>query len=217
MNEVIFGSIRSFSDLGMWLTDVDMGIPEPQRMAITVPGRNGSLDLMPGLVPDTRYNNRKITLTFTMADYQRRWISLFAGIAGRIHGRQTQVIIQPDTGYYWDAFVTVNTAKCDRNKGTVVVNLDAFPYKYKVTETEYSVLAGYGGTIQVCSVSGADVYPSFTADAGGCSVSFDGKTHNLTANTAMIFDDIVFTEGNNEILLTGSSTHVAVRYRERCL
>lgn len=215
MNNVRFGSIKSYTDLGLMLTDVDIATPEPRRVLVDVPGRDGSLDLTSALFPKIKYKNRTIKLEFARADYGRRWISLFSEIVRAIHGKQLQVIIEPDTGYYWDAFCVVDTAKNDRNKGIVNVTLDAYPYKYKVAETSVNVLAAYAGTSVILTNSGMPVKPKFLASSA-VTITYDGKTYNLPANTETIFDDIVLTEFTTELIVTGTGT-VTITYREGIL
>lgn len=215
MNNVGFGSVRSYTDLGLWLTDVDISIPEPRRTVIDVPGRDGVLDLTSALTPRVRYKNRKITLDFAMADYQRRWISLFSAIVTALHGKQVNVVIEPDTDYYWDAFVTVDMAKCDRNKGTVRVVLDAYPYKYKAAETTVTVNASYSGTLVTLTNSQMAVKPRFLASSA-VTITSGSKTYNLPANTETQFDDFILTEPSTEIIVTGTGT-VTITYREGIL
>lgn len=215
MVQVLFGSVRSYDDLGLILTDVDIPVPEPKRTVVEVPGRDGVLDLTGALTSTVRYKNRKIKLTFTMADYQKRWISLFSEIVTQLHGRWFEAAISSDSGYYWDAFCTVDQAKCDRNKGTVVVALDAHPYKYRQTSTEYTVIPATVGKLVTCSNSRMPVVPEFYATGSGVSVSFGDITHTLAASETESFPDIVFEEGDNELIITGSAAYtVTVRYRE---
>lgn len=215
MNEVIFGSVRSYTQFGLWLTDVDIGIPEPRRMTVDVPGRDGILDLAGALYSKAVFKNRKITLDFAMADYQRRWISLFSAIVTAIHARQLQVVIQPDTGYYWDAFATVDFARCDRNKGAVRVVLDAYPYKYKAAETTVTANASYSGTIVTLANSQMPAKPKFLA-SNAVTITAGGQTYSLPASSETQFDGLVLTEESTEIIVKGTG-EVVITYREGVL
>jgi len=217
MNQVYFGTIESYTDLGLMLSEVETGTPEPKRTVIEVPGMNGVLDPTRHIYQDIFYQNRNIRLTFAMANYQNKWMELFSGITSKIHGRYFQVRIEPDQDYYWDAFCTVDTEKSDKNKGIVVVSLDAFPFKRKMEETSYDVIASSVGRSQICMNSRMKVVPSFYASDSGISVSFGDVVHELTAAVEMTFPDIMFAEGENEILVTGTAGTVTVTYREGSL
>ena len=212
MNEVIFGSIYSYTDLGLMLSDVDVSIPEAKRFLVDVPGRDGILDLTPSLTPKVKFNNRTITLTFVMADYQRRWLTLFSDIESYLHGKRFNVVIEPDTEYYWNAFCQVDKAKSNRNKGTIVVVLDADPYKYKTALTEYEVIPASIGKSQICVNDRMSVIPSFYA-TNACTLAFGNITKTLQAGNNS-FVDIVFEQGNNEVILTGTVGTVTISYRE---
>ena len=221
MNEVIFGTVKSYTDLGLILEEdgVDLGNPEPKRIFADVPGMNGILELTPAISEETTYQNRTIGLTFDMVDYQRRWLTAFSNIANQIHGRQLSVTIEPDTDYYWDAFCTVDSNKSDRNKGIVVVKLDADPFKYKKTLTTVSITCtNASGTERVITNGKAPVIPTFRAQSTGMSVSFGNVTHTLTRNTDMQFDDIIFGSGENTITVSGTSNGIVkVTFREGIL
>ena len=212
MNEVIFGNIYSYTDLGLMLSDVEISVPETKRFLVDVPGRDGILDLTPALTPKVKFNNRTITLTFVVADYQRRWLTLFSGLESQLHGKRFNVVIQPDTGYFWDAFCQISKIKSDRNKGTVVVTLDADPYKYKTVLTEYEVIPASIGRSQICVNDRMSVIPNFYA-TNVCTLAFGNITKTLQVGNNS-FMDIVFEQGNNEVILTGTVGTVTISYRE---
>ena len=212
MNQVLFGNLRSYTDLGLFLTDAEIGTPEPKRTVVEVPGRNGSLDLTYALSGEITYKNRSIKLTFAMADYQHRWTILFSQILAQLHGKLMQVQIEPDTSYYWDAFCKVNTVKSDRNLGTIVVELDAYPFKKKTVLTTYDVSGTTAGHSQICVCDRMPVVPNFYATQA-CVLAFGSITKNLAVGNNS-FTDIVFHEGNSKIIVTGTGATVTVSYRE---
>ena len=61
------------------------------------------------------------------------------------------------------------------------------------------------------------VIPAFYATDAGITVSFGDVSHLLTASTVQQFDDIVFDEGENDIIVTGTAGTVTVTYREGSL
>lgn len=55
-------------DWGLIWTDVKIESPEEQRKYITIPGRDGVLDLTEALKNGVRYGNRSVTNTFILPD-----------------------------------------------------------------------------------------------------------------------------------------------------
>ena len=217
MKEVIFGEVLSFTDLGLMLTDdgVHISTPDPKRVLTDVPGMDGSLELTYALSSKIRYKNRKIKLIFVMADYQYRWLSLFSKIIGAIHGKKLHVTIQPDD-YYWDAFCTVSEPKSNRNKGTVVVELDAYPYKLATVPTTVSdSVSASSKTVTCFNASPMDAVPSFYADHA-CTIIYNSVNYDLTAETETVFDGIVFSQGNTDITISGTA-NVTIKYTEGIL
>lgn len=212
MRQVIFGNLRSYTDLGLFLTEVEIETPEPKRTVIDIPGRNGSLDLTYALSEEIAYKNRTITLTFAMADYQYRWPVLYSQILSQLHGKQIQVTIEPDTGYFWDSFCVVDTVKSDKNHGTIVIELDAYPFKKKSELTTYTIVGTAAGKSQTCVCDRMPVMPEFYATQV-CTLRFGSSSKSLAVGNNS-FMDIVFHEGNNDIIIVGSGAEVTVSYRE---
>ena len=221
MIQVLFGTIASYDDLGLMLTDVDIGLPEPKRTLVEIPGKDGYIDMTYVLNSDITYKNRTINLEFAMADYNRRWSAIFSEIAGSIHGKKMHVIIGDDPDYYWDAFVKVSKVKNEGNAGDIHVTLDAFPYKIRTEDTAYVTVPTSAGVAQKCRVRGRKVIPMFTASASGSTITVAGSsssiTHFLTEGGTHTFDDIVFKEGDHDVLVKGTSGTVTIEYREMIL
>ena len=212
MNQVQFGSIRSYDDMGLFLADVDIETPQAKRTLVDVYGRDGELDLTYGLGGDTCFENRKITLLFAMKNYKFQWKPLFSEVMNRLHGRKFKVWIEPEADRYWDAFCTVNTARCDRNRGTVEIELDADPYMYR--DYEISVTATTGGTEIAIPITRKTAVPTITSSANIVIVkdetnySFDSGTHKNEA--------LRLKEGENVLTVKGSGT-VTIAYKDGSL
>lgn len=211
MNQVFFGTIKSYEDLGLFLLDegVEIETPKAKRQLLSVPGTDGLIDMTPGLGGDTRFENREITLTFVVANYESQWLDIFSDITTRIHGKRFHVSIEPDSDYYWNAFCTVDKHESERNKGTIVIKLDCDPYKYK---EHTASLRSPGST--TCTAGRKSVVPTITNSAA-VTVTYGSYTATLAAGTNKD-TNIVFTEGDNTIMFTGSA-NVTITYDEGIL
>lgn len=214
MNQAYFGNIASYDEFGLMLTDVAIEPPEPKRELQDIPGMDGTLDLSYEASDEIKFRNRDIRLSFAKADYSRRWEEIFTEIVNRLHGRHFEVSLDPDAGWYWDAFVTVKNPRTVRNKGTLQVVCDAYPYKLKRQQTIYTVQAAAQGASVACRNSRMKVLPEFET-TGTCQIRL-GDTIKSVPPGKYVFSDIAFTEGDNEVTVTGSGT-VTIRYREGLL
>ena len=215
MRQIIFDDIRSWNDLGLFLTDVQTAPPEPKRNTLSVDGMDGELDLTYGTTKRVRFGNKSTTLTFTMKDYMKGWDETFSKIRNRLHAKRMKVVVDEDSGFYQDAYVTVSSTKGSGNQGTVTVTLDAYPYDYRDDMTIYpDISLTTAGVTVTCANGEMDVIPTFTSTgtftviSGSRTVTFDGAGEHESA-------DIVFEEGANEITLKGQSgVTVTISYRE---
>ena len=212
MNQVYFGTIASYDDLDLFLADVDIPSPEPQRMVVDVPGRDGELDLSYGLSPETHFHNRQITLKFAMKDFLFQWQTTFSTIRNLLHGQRFDVTIEPETDMYWKAFCTVDEAKADKNKGTVTIVLDAEPYMYK----DYSMTqtATSGGVSVTIPITRKTDIPTVTS-AANITITKDGEVYAFDAGTHRN-PELRLTAGNNTLIIKGSGS-VTIAYKDGSL
>lgn len=212
MNQVQFGTILSYDDLEMFLSNVNIEPPTAKRTLVDVPGRSGELDLTYGISDDICYQNRKIIMEFVMKDYEFKWQTLFSYIMNRLHGRRFNVYLEPDTYWYWIAFCTVNQAKCDKNKGLVTIELDCDPFMYR--DHQISVTATALGVQVTIPITRKTVVPTITSSANivitkdSVDYSFDAGTHKN--------EFLRLTEGINFLTVKGSGS-VVISYKDGSL
>lgn len=202
MVQAYFDNIRSHDDLGLFLSSVSISVPEARRNIVTVPGRNGSLDLSYTLSGDMKFKNRTLTLQFALADYQKNWMRGFSEIYGRIHGRKFRIIIDNDPYYYWEGFCSVSKSEDSGNKGEIQVTCDVYPYKRR--DVSISVASTAAGIRVACPCGREPVCPEVTTTGnititpdGGTAVHYDAGTHK--------YRDLMLTEGTNMLTITGSA------------
>ena len=209
MYGVTFGSKHSYDDYRLVMTGYDTGNPAPRRYLTSVPGRNGILDLTEILTPNVKYENRPIQFTFVWKSHPSTYEDELQEIRNDIHGKRMQVTLDSDPDWYYDAYLTVESSDLiDREKATIVIAGPAAPYKYAKQATSY-VLNGNGTLI--CENDRMEVIPQITNTAetevvfGSVSVTLSPGTHRV--------DDIVFTKGNNTLVIT-STGQTTITYRQ---
>lgn len=201
MNGITFGTKHSYNDWGIWLEDTQISPPVPKRYIVSVPARNGVLDLTPELTPIMRFESRQLTFTFRVK--AGGWDSLLSTIYGDVHGKTMDVSSDWDAGWHWHGFVTIDNFASDERTGVLVINVDADPFKLSDSVTTVST-TGSGSITCVCDRM--ELTPTIvttaaaTIDFGDISAAVDAGTH--------IISDIIFTEGNNTLTIasTGDTT-----------
>lgn len=221
-----FDELHSYDDLGLVLTSKEIATPEPKTMIVDINGANGSLDLSEALTGYVQYKNRKLTFTFSVFAGIKRWVTVYNSVMAAIHGKVMTVILDEDKNYYFHGRVTVNSWTSSKSLNTIVVEVDADPYKYSVKSSEepwiWDTFSFADGVITNASytVDGnltvripneqMVVCPEFETSAE-MQVVFDGNTYTLEQGESQIFD-IMLEEGINELEFIGNGT-VKVKFR----
>jgi len=214
MYGITFGNKHSKTDWDIILTKVNINQPKPVRYTVTVPGRNGTLDLTASVTPDIKYEDRNLSFAFQLRGDPDTWDAKIQTIMAYVHGKRMHVILDSDPSWYWDGFCTVSWATLENGMGNITINVVASPYKLKNVITERDVeLTGTEQEITLAN-SRMRVSPIIETDAE-ITVEFDDLTLTLAAgiwtNTGIILE-----EGNNTITLNGTAD-VTISYREGAL
>lgn len=224
---VKFGDKHSFNDFGLIFNSKTISEPEAQVVNISVPGRNGSIDLTEVLTGDVRYNDRKLSIDFTIRDNVSKWEEIRQRIANEIHGKQLKIIFDDDISYYWYGRVSVGEIKPDGAIAAINISAIVSPYKYNITtsvddwlwdpfdfetgiinETANIVVSGTKSVSIICS--GKVENPIITADAQmTCSVD-GGAAVTVNVGTEVNYD-IVLTAGEHTLVFNGNGI-ISINY-----
>lgn len=176
INDVIFKygenmPISAFDDWGLILTDVENTLPEPKLITVDLKGTDGIVDLSESLTGDVRYNNRKLKLTFGMADVSN-YNELMSIVANEIHGKTMNIVLTSDDEYYYTGRVTISKWQCSKQKGVVAIDVNANPYKHSTSETTTSFTISGATSKQIKCKSRGRVCPRIIVD-GNITISND--------------------------------------------
>lgn len=227
MKGVMIGEKHSYNDFGLILSSKVISPPEPQLKSVVVPLRDGSIDLTESLTDDVKYNDRKITLTFSVIDPINTWTAKISDIENYLHGKRLHIIFDDDAAFYYVGRVSVNKWTSSKTIGTLVLDCIAEPYKYDIlastddwlwdsfdfedgviNETYEIAVEGsvdvniYGRRKKICPV---------IISSAAMSVTYEGNTYSIKAGTQKVYD-ILLHEGENVLTFTGNGV-VTVEYR----
>lgn len=210
MKGIKFGNYHSYYEWGLILGNKEISSPEPKVNQIEVEGSDGVLDLTE-FFGEVKYKNRKLSFTFSkVGDTPGSFLALYSTVQNAIHGKTMQVIDDDDPNYFYYGRVTVNEWKSNRTIGEIVVEVDAEPYKMKLSETVVTQAVAGTSTI-VLTNSRKRVVPTITTTAS-MNFSFGSYSATVGAGT-FIIPELELKEGNNTVTVTGTGT-VTFRYQE---
>lgn len=213
MNSVIFGTKDSYTDFGLLLMPKERPKPSPKYEYVSIPGRSGDLDFTEW-AGEIFYENLEFPLEFYMVDAIKEWDSKLRTITNYLHGKKMQVTFSDDPDYYYIGRITVNELSSDKALGTLSIDCNFEPYKYKkdITSKSYTVSAGNEYTFENGRMK---TTPTLTL-SDAMTIEFEGTSYSLTAGTSKNLD-IQFKEGTNTIKVTTGTGTLKAEYQEGSL
>ena len=209
---VLFGNIHSFFDLNLILSPFTPTPATPKTVYVEVDGADELIDLTEAH-GKIFYNARDFSFTFTINPNDRMTFDeKFTQVSNALNGKRCKITLDRDPEYYWIGRCVVNQYKQDKRIGQVVVNAKVNPYKLKQKPTVHSFsLTGEEQTVSLWN-GRKSVVPVFECTDDNTVVSFGDITETMGAGTHK-FLDICFTEGVNELKLSGTGT-ITITYQE---
>ena len=202
MKGIRFGDMHSWDDLRLILSGKEMGAPGVKATKLDIPGADSSLDLT-DFFGEPKYEDVTHKFEFhTIVPYSE-FLTLYSRIKNAIHGKKMRVILDDDPFFYWMGRCYVSSFTNDRNIGTIEVECDCEPYKYKLTKTIYS--QAVSGTQVISLTNGRKrAVPTITT-TGTMTISFGDGSWTLGAGSYTI-PELELTHGDNAITVTGTGT-----------
>lgn len=209
MNEVTFGTYKSYTDFHLIRTAKSIGSPSVKKYTVKIEGADGVLDYTE-YFGDVNYDNVKLSFEFETIVPQSQFLTLFSAIKNALHGRKMNISLDDDEGYYYVGRVEVSDFTNDKNIGKIKITCDCEPYKYKNEITTVSQVVSGSANI-VLNNSRMRVVPQITTDAS-FTFAFGGFTTQQSAGTFTI-PELELVEGENTVTVTGTG-NVTFKYRE---
>lgn len=216
----IFGTYDT-AENGPWTLSA-WSFPEPdyQSNLVTVPGRDGPLDMSTALTGDTpRYGGRTLTATLECSEGTRDdRLILVQDIINRLDGLRMNIILPDDPTRYAVGRLSVKKNYNDLAHASVTVTAACDPWKYNKLETVVELTATSVERLAALSNTGRRVIiPEITVSGEGASVTLKCGSYSWTLEAGSYrLLDLKLEPGT--VLLTYSGTgEVTIRYREAVL
>lgn len=227
MYSVRIGEKHAYDDWGIILSSKVISPPTPQIKQVNIPLRDGALDLTETLSEEIRYNDRSISLAFTVVDPIKQWPAKISEIQNYVQGKRLKIVFDDDAAFYYIGRVAVNEFKSNKTIGTLVIECTVEPFKYdvlsSVVDWEWDIFDFDEGIINEAGeliVNGSRtinlicrkkrMLPIFTVSAA-MTVTYDGEVFNLLPGEQKLYE-LFLIEGENELTFTGTGT-VTIDYR----
>lgn len=227
-NNVTLGQYY-MQDLGVALESKKIGLPKVQTKSVSIPLRDGNLDLTNVLSDKIHYGNRAIVMNMNCATPFP--IEIMSDAANKLHGQKVHITFDDDAWYYYEGRLDMSDYDLNRKGGEFEITADCEPFKYCVqTSAEdwlwdpFDFEEGYINEFSNVFIQGSDTfiliadekisYATIKTDAA-ISITYGSKTVNVSAGTTTLYD-FEFKAGENTITITGTAT-VTITYRGKRL
>lgn len=212
MKGVLFDEKHSYSDFGLVLNSKEISLPEPKTYIIDVPCADGSLDLSTALTGgDIKYQNRTITLNFTVLKPWKQLESLKSIIANHLHGKVMKVIFDADYDFFYTGRCKITSFNTDTIPATLTIEVDAEPYKFNIEETVISETVSGEQTIYVDKQK-MKVVPTITV-SNDMTVTYKTKLLQLRTGDNIIPEIMLSSaEEDNKLVFNGNGV-VTIKFR----
>lgn len=225
---------HTLNDWGLYVSNTDY-IKEPEQNVnyVSVPGRDGYIDLSEAVSGRVTYLKRSIDIRLSGLNDKTQWDSVMSSIRNKINGRICHFIFDNTPTWYWRGRVDVNDFSHSLKLGVFNIRMpNADPYKYSVyasndpwlwdpfnfetdmiTQIGEKTISGSGsitipaGHMPVCPeiIVAAKTSSTFT-------VTFEGLTYTLALGSNKIPAIMVGGEEDAVLDFTGSAA-VQIVYR----
>lgn len=202
MKGIRFGDVHSYDDLKLILSGKEMGAPGVKSKKLDIEGADSSLDLT-DFFGEPKYEDVTHKFQFSTIVPQSEFMTLYSRIKNAIHGKKMRVILDDDPLFYWMGRCYVSSFTNEKNVGTVEVECDCEPYKYKLAKTV--VTKAVEGTDNIVLTNGRKrAVPTITTTAA-MTIAFGGGKWTNSAGTYTI-PELELTHGTNTVTVTGTGT-----------
>lgn len=186
-------------------------VPAPQSETVTVPLRDGFVDLTPMLSDEIHYNSRTLTIGLELRSLRGEWPMYWSQIMRDLHGQEVKVSRSEEPEYFYIGTASVGPIEDHRATAGVTITVTAQPFKRTEAYVGNTTLTLSGNQTYVVKNEYMRGYPEFVASASGMTVTLNGETWTLPQGESEAYG-MYFSEGENELTLTGSGT-LRIRWR----
>lgn len=209
LKQVYFDNWASYDDFNLYLSSYTIGTPTPKNEEVEIEGADGKLDLS-DYFGEVKFDNRSLKFNFSCINHPSKFNAIYSKLQNMVHGQKMRISHDDDKGFYYIGRVTLNDWETDKRVGSITIECDCEPYKYKQNKTIIPITVN-GNKEQIFKNLRKTVIPTVKTDAE-VKVGYNGESYSLSAGTFQM-PEIAFKAGDNVLTFEGNA-NVIVEYQE---
>ncbi len=205
MKGITFGGLHSYRDLKLILSEKEIGAPSVKENKIEIEGADGSIDLT-DFFGRPMYGDVTHKFTFSTIVPRNDFLTQYSTVKNALHGQKLRIVLDDDPGFYYVGRCYVSSFSNEKGVGTITVDCDCEPYKYKLTKTV--VTKAVSGTEAIVLTNGRKrAVPEITI-ATDTSLNIVYQAVNIwdLGAGSYTLPDLELVQGDNVVTVTGTGT-----------
>lgn len=205
MKGIRFGAYHSHDDLQLILKSKEMGSPAIKENKIDRPGADGVID-QTEFFGETKFDNVVHKFEFSSMIPHDEFPAQHSRIKSAIHGRKLRIIDDDDPAFFWLGRCKVSPFTASRTIGTVGVECDCEPYKYKQEKTVVTRTIDGAQTITLTNAR-KRALPEVTIETEG-TLHVVYQTTNVwdLGSGSFVLPELELVEGDNLVEVSGTGS-----------
>lgn len=211
MKGITFGQYHSYRDFSLILGEKEIAAPKVKTIKIEIEGANSALDLTE-FFGEPNFEDVTHKFQFSTIVPQSEFLTLYSTIKNAIHGKKLRVILDDDPDFFYIGRCFVSSFTSAKGVGTISIEADCEPWKYKAEETTVTQTVS-GEDIIVLANLRKRVVPVVTITAeSSLHIVFGSNIWDLGSGSYTL-PELELTAGENTVAVTGTGT-IAFAYQE---
>lgn len=205
MKGIKFGDYHSYDDFHLILASKEIGAPSVKTHKIEIEGADGDLDLT-DFFGEPKYENVTHKFTFSTMEQLNEFLNQFSEIKNALHGKKMRIIFDDDPTFFYVGRLHVSSFTYEKGIGTVSIEADCEPYKYKLAKTVVSKTVSGTSTITLTN-SRKRAVPEVGIQATG-SLNIVYQQFNVwdLGSGSYTLPELELVHGDNSVTVTGTGT-----------
>lgn len=204
MKGVTFGAYHSYNDFGLILSKKELESPAVKEVKQEIEGADSDLDLT-DFFGEPKYNNARHKFTFsTLVISETEFLSLSSTIKNALHGKMVRIILDDDPAFYYVGRVFVSRYHNERQIGTIEIECDCKPYKYKLEKTVVSKAVNGTEVITLTNLRKRAVPEVLIETESSINIVYQESNVWDLGSGSYTLPELELVEGDNIVTVTGT-------------
>lgn len=211
MKGITLGQYHSYRDFSLILGEKELVAPKVKTVKIEIEGADSALDLTE-FFGEPNYDDVTHKFQFSTIVPQSDFLTLFSTIKNAIHGQKLRIILDDDPEFYYYGRCIVSSFTSTKGIGTVSIEADCEPWKYKAAQTVITQAVSGMDRIVLTNLR-KRVVPEVTITTDGSLRLVFGDSIWDLGSGSYTLPELELSAGENTVSVTGTGT-VTFAYQE---